>query len=1221
MRTAAGPGASGGTHPARSAARTNRVFRWFSSGFGRVPGPANEILVFWHGPCYNPTPLPPRHAAAASPFETNPNTHMNRTALPLFGIAALACAVPSFADDAPDAGAAPQAVLASRDIGDPEANVWEEGGWPTTTGDFGPCDDRPDDPAAPKDHKALRLTVHYGAYAFGGWSANPKARTLPGKVVKITGWVRAANTNSWGMGLNMQDANTNNFSFNLPADGKTMAWVPFEFEIPETVNGKDPETGKQARVPIRFPIKVESISQHNWGDRNNPNKIDREIHIYDLRVHTDMSQIPVKDRPYEIGVSFPTIANCFYYGEEKPVIKLSIGSWLGEERTVRTTAEVESATGEKKTVKIPDVKVLDSAAITVDSPFQEPGAYTLRVKATGFEKPYECEHRYAIIKHPPELTEKQKDDSSYGINVHGGAYVGYDKFAKLGFVWVRDYAFNFLWMKRARGDGRYAGWPWYPKIINAAENVGMRTLPCLMNAAPCRAEDPDTPTDEWRRDMALIVSTFPNLTAFELDNEHGWPLDEKYGEYHRVFAEIMKACRPDALSVQEGCGGIHLSGARKHVLNGKFKDLKVLNGHRYAGMVGPEISRQNFNVADLVADEAKIYQRDLWRQWKLISELDGVKRQRWITEWGWDTRAGQIVSEWEQAAYMQREWVLALGNGIDKLFWYWYYDSDTPNPMNFFDGCGIFDRFREPKPVAPAFAALRTFLPADMEYLGYANFGPNHMAHLLKRADGKLVACAFQLYPPEKATMMKPEDRELVIKDPKAEKIYDMFGAELKRSDKRKLDIAPTWYVGLDPDCEWLKQCPMDFCFESPFFVRNVSGEPIPLHLLNFGKDGIEYRVELPKSMLDAGWVVEDRDYGYDVVGPLGAPREANQFRVVGKNGGVEKVMYVDIDIITQAYAKSNVEQFDRTFTVDVVNQSATNQVYELRGNLPEGWEVSPASQRTKELEPGEIQKLTFTLVKSAAIPATEKNAIPKLEILNVSNPKMEGMVIDYAPIVPRAWTLRRVAKGQIKIDGQPGEWAKDAAKYQLPNWMLGPRGDKETSRIYMAYDDDGLYMMFDLDDSQCKTSDPNSFWRAADCLEFQFGSNGDFTPDQKWSLDDHQFWFCPMPLENRVFAGFWGNCEGQSIMSDIKPEDGITSALSIVKDKAGDVTGYRMEIFISKDRLHGWNPKKGNFVKMMFTIAVQGLRDPREVYWPSPKRGDMAVKKPFMWSRVLLGD
>lgn len=71
-------------------------------------------------------------------------------------------------------------------------------------------------------------------------------------------------------------------------------------------------------------------------------------------------------------------------------------------------------------------------------PFTEPGSYTLRAKASGFPNPYECEHRYAVILHPPALTEKQKDDSPYGINVHGGSYVGYDKFAKLGFVWVRD---------------------------------------------------------------------------------------------------------------------------------------------------------------------------------------------------------------------------------------------------------------------------------------------------------------------------------------------------------------------------------------------------------------------------------------------------------------------------------------------------------------------------------------------------------------------------------------------------------------------------------------------------------------------------------------------------------------------------------------------------------------------------------------------------------------
>ena len=80
-------------------------------------------------------------------------------------------------------------------------------------------------------------------------------------------------------------------------------------------------------------------------------------------------------------------------------------------------------------------------------------------------------------------------------------------------------------MRRARGDGKYAGWPWYPKIVKAAEDVGIKTLPCLMGAVEVKRDatgdnDPSfTPNKEWRRQMALAVSTFDTLTAFELDNE------------------------------------------------------------------------------------------------------------------------------------------------------------------------------------------------------------------------------------------------------------------------------------------------------------------------------------------------------------------------------------------------------------------------------------------------------------------------------------------------------------------------------------------------------------------------------------------------------------------------------------------------------------------------------------------------------------------------------
>ena len=751
---------------------------------------------------------------------------------------------------------------------------------------------------------------------------------------------------------------------------------------------------------------------------------------------------------------------------------------------------------------------------------------------------------------------------------------------------MRDYAFNFHWMNRARGDGAYAGWPWYPKIFAAAKANGMLTLPCLMGAIvwnPNEKESPSVPTDEWRRQIALIVSTFPDQPCWELDNERDATVDsysDGYGKYHKAFGDIMHACVPDKWSVEEGSAGIKVEATLKHVKSGDYRNIDVCNGHRYCGIDAPEYSKSNANSGQ--GEAKKTFLRDLWRHWKAAATADGKDRQLWITEWGWDTRAGQIVTEWEQAAYMQREWVLAMGNSIDKMFWYWYYDSDTDNPQNFFDGCGIFDRFHEPKPVAAAFAALRTFLPADMKYVGYANIDENHMAHILKVGD-KYVAMAFKI---------NIKGADLTIKDPKADHVYDMFGAE-RKPGKHALDIAPTWYVGLDPKCDWLKQAPMDL--KNDFFVRNVSGEPI--HILTTANDICKYSVEPPK-----GWTVVATTNGFDVTGPEGLPRGDARIVVTGVNGGVKQVMPVEVDIVPQAYATSFAADFDGKFTVDVVNQSIERQTYKVATRLPKGWTVTP-TENSCTLDPDEKATLTFTVKSSTVIPPTEKVATPKLDVVN-----SKGMTIDSVPVIPRDWTVRRIKPGTIKFDGDLSDWD---IKYQMPAWMLGPRGEKEKSRFFMAYADDGIYLAFDVDDSKCMTSDPRSFWRAADVLEINYTTKDPaFKDGQKWGVFDHQFWFCPLASENRIFVGFWGNCDGQ------KGEDDIKDAKNGLRKTD---RGYMMEVFIPARLLNGYTPKAGNIGALGFNLTVQGLRDPREVYWPAAKRD--AVKRPWKWGRITFGD
>ena len=1106
--------------------------------------------------------------------------------------------------------AAPEIV--SKDIGDPEMNGWKPGDWVTAAGKIIALDERPDDPDAPKGAKALRFETAYPGQ-FGGWMAHPTdGGLLPGKPVKFTGWARKGN--KWGtyMAFSFEDANTNSFEIawkkpaselpedkkNLPFDRRpgvdlTEQWQKFEMVVPSEVNHKfKDKDGKEKteKMPIRFPIKLVSASQNNWYDKGN--RATRWIDIYDFRLHTDMEGIPVADRPFSLRLTYPATGNVFYSKEQKPEITVSVNSWLGEERTIKFDATAVSAYGEERKIVLPDFKVLDGASASWPLPFDEPGAYKVTVKVSGTPKELTLKSRYAVALRPRELNDEEKEASTYGINVHGGGFVGYENFSRLGFIWVRDYAYNFHWMNNARGDGKYAGWPWYPKILKGAEDQGMKTLPCLMGGVTMKASvknDPSWwPSADWRRQMAQIVSAFPTITAWELDNETDgtvWTDLDAYGRYCQAFGDICAATRPDAKAVSPGLASIYVEFTQKLVEKGYFRNISVVNGHRYCGQDAPEYAKQNLNTG---ASEAKpAYLRDLWRHWKKAATCDGKFRELWVTEWGWDTLAGQPVSEIEQAAYMQRKWVLAMGNGVEKMFWYWYYDDNTDTPNYFFAGCGIYDRYHEPKPSAPAFACMRTFIPGKYEYLGTANFGPNHMAQIVK-ADGKIVALAYKI---------RKDGSDLEIKDEKAERITDMFGKVQKRGT-RKLGIDPTWYVGLDPNSDWLKQCPMDL--NSDFYVRNVGGEPIRIEVT--GPDKYEYSVNPPK-----GWTVEKRPYGFDVTGPAGLERGNTTFTVTGKNGKIAKTMTIDVDIVPQAFAKSGATAFDGAFKLDVTNQSSTDQVFVVKAELPQGWSVEPAEVKTAVLAPEERTTLDFKLASHKPVdPSATGAANPKLAVLNST-----GMQVDYAPIIPRQWTMHRIDGSKIRLDGDLSDWTD---RNRVNSFMIGPSGDKDPSKFYFGYAKAGLYVALDIDDSKCFTADPGSFWRAADCLEIQMTTPGGvaFKEDAPWTVFDHQFWFCPLADEKRVFAGFWGNCDGQKVEGDLK--DVKTGLVKTAR-------GYRAEIFIPAARFKDWEAMKpGAEIGLSFTLVVQGFVKEHELYWPSSKR-EKTMKQPWKWAKVKLVD
>lgn len=1060
-------------------------------------------------------------------------------------------------------------LIVSRNIGDPVLNKWKQHDWVSASGKWTVSDERP--AGVKSAFKTLHIEVSYPPRTFGGWGMEPvpALQRVPGKLKRITGYSRRSNGKAW-CEIVLRDANDKEHKFGIPNCGEE--WSDFVLEIPEKVVQ---------------PVTFKGFLFSNWGNRNDPNKSETSYDFFDFRFESDISDVPVGERPYGLTIDMAPVGNIFTAGEQ-PEMQVSATSWLGDGRDLRFSGIVESADGQKRTLKIPTLRCETEASTIVALPFDQPGGYTVTVEAEGFPEPQKIVSRYVVALQPPALTPEQKRNSPYGLNIHGGTYVDYPAFARLGFVWLRDYAYNYSWMVRARREGDYSGWPWPKKMLQTAEENGFMTLPCLMTGIQYKKDNPETPakpTAEWRRNLAHFVASFDRLPSFELDNEvegRADPFGNVYGAYHKAFADIVKSVRPDAWAVECGLAGIYPEAVRRHVLSGDFANIDVCNGHRYCGIDAPEYSRSNANTGQ--GEAKQTYLRDLFRNWKEAACLDGKDRQLWVTEWGWDTLAGQIVTEWEQAAYMQRCILLALGNGVNKMFWYWYYDSDTPNPVNFFDGCGIFNRFHEPKPIAAAYAALRTFLPADMTYVGYAYPAPNMMVHIYRIGD-RYIAAAFKI--------RKDGPDYTLEKQPRAEKIYDMFGGKVDGKKARKLDIAPTWYIGLDKNHDWIRQTKIDV--KSNWFVRNVSGEEIQIDVA----PGAVYTVEPPK-----GWTSTVRgEEGFTVRSPIGIPRGAATILVKGTSDKSKKDIVIDVDIVPEAYVRTKAADFEGVFSASIVNQSISRKKHTLRAVVPAGWKVEPAEQSI-ELDPEERGNLTFRLAASAPIPASSDGEdYPRLEVWNEN-----GIHIDSAPIVPREWKMAAVTG--IRLDGDLRDWP---IENRLPPWMIGPRGNTENSRFYMGYAKEGLYLGLEVADSKCFTSDPNSFWRAADCFELLFSAASDFTENRKWTLNDHQYWFCPLADQNRVFAGFWAHCEGQKIESDIQD---IRSALR--KTGENGKGGYVMEIFIPASRLNGYRPEKGAQVGIAFTLAVQGWRDNREVFWPAGKADGM-VQQPWKWARVTL--
>ena len=1009
----------------------------------------------------------------------------------------------------------------------------------------------------------------------------------------------------------------------------------------DRVNGKyltwdlktdPPGEWKTATFPVPAdwvrPVRINGITTHNWEAQNVEKTV--RILVGDIEIDTDIKNVDPKTgvlttwapepNPGEparalkecprtplVGVVMTTGQESNVFTRTLPEVRIRLQNWKPGALTGTLTGRLLDGDGKPIDQFEHPIRVESSTSLAVPLKVARFGRFTLRSNLTLSDGTERADQTIlARLPADRDLTDQQKLRSPYGLNVHSGEKVVLTPFRKAGIVWFREYAFSYDWLLRARGEnGRYAGWPDFPKIVSAYVDAGAICLPVLQKSmerpriVDGRVAGRVGPDRYWTREISNIINAFPGISHWELSNEYDLPADNwkaeelidwaSYRAYHRQFANILHLLGGgDLVAVENGRAGIWPQRELRCVQSGDFEHIGAVNSHYYCGTEAPEVSLSNYNMGTESKAPSLLF--DELRAVKRAARADRKDRQSWLTEFGWDTLAGPLVSEFEQAVYLPRAWMMALAAGTDKAFW--FYNFDAPHPRQFFDGCGLLDARGEPKLSLCAMAGLTSVLP-DPSYVGDVNAGDNTCGYVF-RNDGKLIAALWTI----KGDMGPTVHFQ-------AERLQDYLGNPIEGNAAR-LTMAPVYAVGLNQGDPWYKQTA--YSLESPHLVPAAAGDPVcpVVRITNNRGEPISCQLGL---VLPGGWTAEKSTVSTSV-----APGEVKNVELpftiaFAEPAGFKEAMIVvsegqelkrmAVKVLVQSpltvQVSSMVGRPGKTqVTVTVGNRSAKTISGVLRLHVPASWKAITNEAPVAGLAPGEARPVTCEFAWSADWKPEET---AEIELDFGADRRLTH------PLIPSQYVLHRARK--ITLDGKLNDWGPET---RIPTWMLGSTVGKANASAQLAWAPEGIYGAVEVHDSKVQVKDPRSFW-AQDALEL-FIDTGDNKQPRAAGTGDHQFWLMPQPDGNRVYLGQWKmNDEVSATRYDVPAIKGAAVRTA---------DGYVMEFLIPADHIQKYHPDVGHRIGLNFNLTIQGQQVPREAYWPSPKNAGVTVH-PDRWGTVLL--
>ncbi|WPJ95845.1 sugar-binding protein [Coraliomargarita algicola] len=1073
------------------------------------------------------------------------------------------------------------------------------------------------DNRAPADYVALDDSGMEAQIAYSGKGfeyhrmAAKNPISIPGKLKTVQVQIHMSNPGA-GTKLTLIDAYGGWHNIDFPK---------FASESWETVTIPVPDDLAQ-------PATIHSFQFHNWGTRKQ--KTDVRVGLKSIAVETDLTYAdPMTGRYLDwkpdpsgkkkdteapatplFSADFSSTAPGHFFAGTDAELILNIRNWRPNPAQVKATVTVTDIHGENIFTKTIEQRVDASEQFKWSPPVELYGPHRaeVQIENAGFPSA-EAYLIFAEGPKPHDLTESEKMASPYGMNVHGGQGLFITPFRNAGIIWFRDYAFNFEWLERAKQNSRnFSGWPGYPGIVQTYKDAGAMVLPVLAHSIPRpeivngHVEGNTPPSRPWVAHLAEVLDGFPQFKYWELDNEYALEPEireaEKklnwahYESYHKAFGDAVKLLGFGELkAVENGRAGIFPDLLEKAVKNGSFENINVVNIHHYAGVDTPELNVKNYNTGGLGRGADLLF--DKLRDVVAAAHADGKEREAFITEFGWDTAAGQVVSIEQQAAYAPRSYMMFAAAGMDKAFWYWHFDSSTP--MRFFDACGLMTARREPKPSLCTVAGITHLLPS-LDYVGTFNFGPGTEGYVFKE-NGQYIAAAFRIL---------DGDKPIEVDFGADVQLYDAYANPLQGT-QATLDIAPIYADGLKPDSAIMRQAA--YSIDSHRFMATVANEASDIVVRVNNLSGQNKQVTL-KPVLPSGWKNQQDSFSYTasaysddtITIPFKAAADAKAgFQPLS----VEVVE--DGKALTTLYLRANVlEPYVLTVggmpntegkvevVATVINQTNSVKTPSIALSLPSGWHALTEDGSIDILQPQETREIPLEFEWSNG---AKLDRLPQVTLQDAEFKITQS-------IIPPFKAIRKL-EGSGWFKGDTTQWPE---ANKLPEWIVGSIFGEPLTNIWMGWSGKGLWIGVDVKASKVQVTGPRSFWQA-DSLELFIDAQNDKTATS-FGPGDHQFWAVAQPEEDCVYLGEWKR-------SDEIEETRYDIPLSYSASKRTE-DGYTMEFIIPWSEIRGFTPRAGKDLGLNFNLNVKGIEGSREVYWPRVKTKGI-IGQPKFWGTVEL--